>query len=127
VAHEDALKRAGVDEIIVFCVNDGAVMQAWCQDQGVPEDSVIKFMADPYGELTAKLDMQLTHAGPLEKGLVNRCKRHALYVVDGKIKIKRVAESPTDPAGDEFPDVTLAEAMLRAIQELQQQKEKEEL
>jgi len=30
---QDALKEAGVDEVIVWCVNDGAVMSAWADDQ----------------------------------------------------------------------------------------------
>ena len=91
-------------------------MQAWAEDQGVPEDSIIKLMGDPYGVLTSQLDMELTHSGPKSVGLINRCKRFALYVVDGVVKIVRVAEKEDDPAGDAYPDVTLAEAMMEAIQ-----------
>lgn len=119
LANVDALKNElGIDEVLIYCVNDGAVMQAWAEDQGVPEDSVLKLMGDPYGELTEKLDMELTHGGPKSKGLINRCKRFALYVVDGVVQIVRVAESDNDPAGDDFPDVTLAEAMVGAIKAL---------
>jgi 2-Cys peroxiredoxin 5 len=119
LANVDALKNElGIDEVLIYCVNDGAVMQAWAEDQGVPEDSVLKLMGDPYGELTEKLDMELTHGGPKSLGLINRCKRFALYVVDGVVQIVRVAESDDDPAGDEFPDVTLAEAMVDAIKAL---------
>ena len=99
LAKEDALKQLGVDEVIVYCVNDGAVMAAWSEDQGVPTDSIIKLMGDPYAILTEKLDLELTHAGPKSVGLINRCKRHALYVVDGKVEIVRVAEKEDDPAG----------------------------
>jgi peroxiredoxin 5 len=99
LAKEDALKKLGIDEVIVFCVNDGAVMNAWAIDQKVPENSRIKLMGDPYGILTEKLEMELTHAGPKSVGLVNRCKRHALYVVDGVVLIVRVAEQEDDPAG----------------------------
>ena len=95
-------------------------MTAWAESQGVPKDSIIQLLGDPYGEVTAKLDMELTHAGPKQKGLVNRCKRHALYVENGIVQIVRVAESEDDPAGDDFPDVTLAEAMIDAILELRQ-------
>lgn len=102
----------------MYCVNDAAVMQAWAEDQNVPEQSIIKLMGDPYAELTEHLDMQLSHPGPRGKGLVNRCKRHALYVVDGHVKIIRVAEREDDPAGDDFPDVTLAESMIEAITQL---------
>ena len=99
LANEDALKKLGIDEVIVFCVNDGAVMNAWAIDQKVPEDSIIKLMGDPYAVLTEKLEMELTHAGPKSVGLINRCKRHALYIVDGTIQIVRVAEKEDDPAG----------------------------
>mmetsp|Transcript_48938 Transcript_48938/g.118496 ORF Transcript_48938/g.118496 Transcript_48938/m.118496 type:complete len:95 (+) Transcript_48938:913-1197(+) len=89
-------------------------MQAWGKDQKVGL-SMLQLMADPESELTRALDMELTHPGPIGKGLINRCKRHAIYAVDGKIKAVNVAESENDPAGDEFPEVTLADAMIEAI------------
>ena len=91
------------------------VMAAWAENQGVPTDSIIKLYGDPYGQVTEKLNMELTHAGPKQKGLVNRCKRFALYIENGIVRIVRVAESDQDPAGDDFPDVTLAESMIEAI------------
>eukprot|EP00934_Nitzschia_sp_Nitz4_P009208 Nitzschia sp. Nitz4//NODE_159_length_47236_cov_74.723851//35096//35791//NITZ4_additional_000013-RA//-1//CDS//3329531758//9198//frame0 len=114
---EDALKALGVDEVLVYCVNDGAVMSAWAESQGVSPDSLVTLMGDPYGELTEQLDMELIHSGPKEVGLINRCKRFALYLVDGVVQIVRLAEKEDDPAGDAFPDATLAEAMIEAIQE----------
>ncbi|KAL3906693.1 MAG: hypothetical protein SGILL_009169, partial [Bacillariaceae sp.] len=120
---ESALKEAGVDDIMIYCVNDGAVMQAWSENQGVSTElkddsnsSILHLFADPYGKLTEALGMELTHAGPSSVGLVGRCKRFALYIVDGVVKIARVAEKEDDPAGDDFPDTTLAESMLEAIQ-----------
>ena len=32
---QDTLKALGIDEVIVYCVNDGAVMTAWKKDQGL--------------------------------------------------------------------------------------------
>lgn len=93
LANEDALKELGVEEVIIYCVNDGAVMEAWANDQGVASTSIIKLMGDPYGELTEKLDMELTHSGPKSIGLINRSKRFALYLEDGTVKIVRVAEA----------------------------------
>lgn len=93
-------------------------MSAWAESQGVPEDSIVKLMGDPYADVTEKLDMELIHAGPKEVGLINRCKRFALYIEDGTVKIVRIAEKEDDPAGDDFPDVTLAESMIEAIQAL---------
>ena len=108
-----------MDEVIIYCVNDGAVMKAWSEDQGVGEDnSMITLMADPTADVTAALDMQLIDDGPIGKGLINRCKRFALYVVDGEVKIVRIAEKMGDPAGDDFPEDTLPEAMIVAIKAL---------
>jgi len=110
---------------MVYCVNDGAVMAAWADDQGVKSledteddpESILHLFADPYGLVTEALDMEMTAAGPKMVGLVNRSKRFALYVVDGTVRIARVAEAEDDPAGDDKPDVTLAEAMVEAISE----------
>jgi len=118
LAKEDAIKKLGVDEVIIYCVNDGAVMDAWASDQGVATTSIIKLMGDPYGELTEKLDMELTHSGPKSVGLINRSKRFALYIENGSVKIVKVAEAEDDPAGDDRPDVTLAESMIDAISAL---------
>jgi peroxiredoxin len=46
------LAEKGVDEVIVFCVNDAAVMVAWAADQGIDKKGIITFMADTRGELT---------------------------------------------------------------------------
>lgn len=112
---------------MIYCVNDAAVMTAWSEDQGVDEEDMVVLMADPYAELTKALDMELTHPGPIGVGLVNRCKRFALYVEKGIVKIVRVAEAEDDPAGDDFPDITLADAMAEAIQEFKESATPDEL
>mmetsp|Transcript_2953 Transcript_2953/g.4056 ORF Transcript_2953/g.4056 Transcript_2953/m.4056 type:complete len:101 (-) Transcript_2953:329-631(-) len=89
-------------------------MNAWGDDQGI-DGSMITFMADAYGELTRLLQMELTHPGPVSIGIHGRCKRHALYVVDGVVKVVNVAEREDDPAGDAFPEITCAPAMIEAI------------
>jgi len=113
---QEALKEAGVEEVIVYCVNDPAVMQAWADDQKIG-GSMIKFMADPAGDFTKALDMEMTHPGPPSVGIIGRCKRFALHVVDGDVKAVRVSEGPDDPAGDDDPSATLAEGFLAAIKE----------
>ena len=56
--------------MLVFCVNDGAVMQAWAEDQGVDKaGGFITLMGDPTATLTSKLGVELTAAGPMGKGL----------------------------------------------------------
>lgn len=121
--NQDALKAAGVDEVLVYCVNDGAVMQAWAKDQGVEDNKLITFMGDPSAKLTALFDMQLAHPGPQGVGLFNRCKRHAVLVVDGVVKNVAISEKVDDPAGDDFPESTCAPAMLEAIAALKSSNE----
>jgi peroxiredoxin len=91
-------------------------MQAWAKDQKVGL-SMLTLMGDPAGDLTKALDMELTHPGPKEKGLYGRCKRHAIHAVNGVIKTVRISEGPNDPAGDDDPSATLADAMLEAIEQ----------
>ena len=93
-------------------------MSAWSIDQGVEEESLVTLMGDPHATLTKALDLEMTHPGPASVGIVGRCKRFALYVVDGIVKIVRVAERDDDPAGDDHPDTTLADAMIDAIKAL---------
>lgn len=75
-------------------------------------------MADPAGELTSALGMELTHPGPIGKGLHGRCKRHAIYAVNGEIKAINIAERDDDPAGDDHPEPTLADTMLEVIRKV---------
>ena len=110
---------------VVYYIVYYTVMTAWGESQGVPEQSIIKLFGDPFGQVTETLEMQLEHAGPKKKGLVNRCKRFALYIENGVVKIVRVAEAEDDPAGDERPDATLAESMIEAILALRGEKKDE--
>ena len=72
LANQKALSGVGVDDVIVYCVNDAAVMQAWAKDQKAGL-SMVQLMADPHGDLTRALGMELTADGPrLDKGLVGR-------------------------------------------------------
>lgn len=96
---EDELKAKGVDDVIVFCVNDGAVMKAWAADQKI-DGSIITFLADTRGELTNALGMFIDHAGPRGDLGSARCKRVALVCQDGEVKNVIVSEAPDDPAGD---------------------------
>ena len=109
----DDLKAAGVDEVVVYCVNDPAVMQAWSEDQGVK--GIVTMMGDPAAEFTKALDLEMTHPGPPSVGIVGRSKRFALHVVNGEVKYVAVSEGEDDPAGDADPSASLADAMLKAI------------
>lgn len=106
--------------MIIYCVNDGAVMNAWAENQNVSESGgFLTMMGDPSGTLTRELGMVLNHPGPMSKLGYERCKRFAAYIVDGTIFMLNVAEGgpmgEEDPAGDDFPESTLAAAMITAI------------
>lgn len=96
-------------------------MSAWAEHLGVDhyeaedDEGRLTLVGDPEGALTRKLEMELTHPGPLSVGIIGRCKRFAVYAVNGEVKLVRVSESEDDPAGDENPEETLAPAMLDAI------------
>jgi len=89
--------------VLVYCVNDGAVMQAWAKDQNI-EGSIIRFLADTRCHFTRKNGMSILHPGPKEALGNIRCKRHVLVVEDGEVKHVEVSEEPDDPAGDNEPD-----------------------
>lgn len=86
-------------------------MGAWAKDQGT-EDSMIKMFSDASGEFTKACGMEMTHPGPISVGIIGRCKRWAMIVDKNIIKAVAVAESELDPAGDDFPEKTLAPALI---------------
>lgn len=100
--------------MIVYCVNDGAVMKAWAKDQGV-EGSIISFLGDPGSELTKALGQVLEHPGPMSVLGNPRCKRFSMLVDDGVIKTINVSEGPDDPAGDGDPKSSCVEKMLEDL------------
>jgi len=114
LAKQDDLKAKGVTDVLVYCVNDGAVMTAWAQDQGV-DGSIITFLGDPRSELTKALDLVLDHPGPMSVLGNPRCKRFSMFIDDGVIKTVNVAAYDDDPAGDDNPTVTLVEKMLEDL------------
>lgn len=124
--------------MVVFCVNDASVMNAWKKDQGLAGSDLIEFISDVQSNLTEALGIRLTGEdkkefypdhqtggdGPNFKlGMhTRRCKRTAMYLVDGIIKIIQIAEGGPngefDPAGDDYPEVTCIENMLDLISKL---------
>jgi len=98
----------------VFCVNDGAVMSAWAEAMKIA-GSNITFLADTRSECTKALGLVLDHPGPMSVLGTNRCKRFAMYVVDGVIKHLEVSASESDPAGDDDPSASCIDNMLAKI------------
>jgi peroxiredoxin len=117
LAKQDELKAKGVAAVIVFCVNDGAVMKAWADDMGV-KDSMISFFGDPQSEVTQALGLVLKDKGPMAVLGNHRCKRFSMLIEDGTVKSVNVAASKDDPAGDEKPDVSLVEKILEDCDKL---------
>lgn len=103
VAHYDAFKAKGVDEIWCMAVNDGFVMAAWGRDQKV--DGKVRMMADGSAAYTAKLGLELDLVA---KGLGVRCQRFAMIIDDGIVKHVGI-EAPS-----KF-EVSNAEAILAAL------------
>jgi len=114
LAKEAELKAKGVSDVLVFCVNDGAVMTAWAKDQGI-EGSIVTFLGDPRSELTKELGLTLDHPGPMSVLGNTRCKRFSMLIDDGIIKTLNVAANDDDPAGDDNPTVSLVEKMLEDL------------
>ena len=113
-AARNEVREKGIDEVLVYCVNDAAVMEAWAKDQRIA-GSNISFFADTSGALTKALDLQLTAAGPLRDLGGVRSKRFALYVEKGEVKYVGVSESKDDPAGDSDISASSVKGVLAAI------------
>jgi len=116
LAKQDELKAKGVSDVIVYCVNDGAVMTAWAKKQGI-EGSIITFLADPKSVFTRALGLGMTEAGPMSVLGNPRCRRFTMLVDDGIIKTINVAASAEDPSGDGDPTVSLVEKILADLAE----------
>ncbi len=103
VAHYDALKAKGVDEIWCMAVNDGFVMAAWGRERHV--GGKVRMMADGSAEYTGKLGLEMDLTA---KGMGMRCQRFALIVDDGVVEHVAV-EAPSKL------EVSNAEAILARL------------
>lgn len=108
------LRAKGIDEVLVYCVNDPAVMGAWAKDQKIA-GSIVTFICDQSSALTKALDVELIADGPMRALGNPRCKRFAMYVDNGVIKHVAVSETPDDPTGDDDISASAAKGMLEAI------------
>ena len=113
MAKEAELKAAGIDEVIVFCVNDMAVMQAWFDDMMIKPSSILTPLADPTRSFTKALDLEMEGTPP-QLGYV-RSKRFAAVFDDGKCTNLFVSAAPGDPAGDDDPSASLVENVLKSL------------
>ncbi|MBR9862044.1 MAG: peroxiredoxin [Rhodobacteraceae bacterium] len=101
----DDLKAKGVDEVVCVSVNDVFVMQAWGEQTGATEAG-IQMLADGDGSFTKAMGRDFS-APPV--GLIDRSKRYAMVVEDGKIVTLQEEENPG------VCDVSGGEAILETL------------
>jgi peroxiredoxin len=88
VAHHDAFKAAGVDEIWCLSVNDAFVMGAWGRDQKTA--GKVRMMADGSADFAKATGLTLDLSA---RGMGLRSNRYSMLVVDGVVKTLNV-EAP---------------------------------
>ena len=114
LAKQAELKAKGVSDVIVYCVNDSAVMDAWAKDQKV-EGSMLSFYGDSASLLTKEIGMELTDSRVMAALGNARCKRHAIIADDMEVKEIFVAAGEDDPAGDSKPESTFVDNVLKHL------------
>jgi len=103
LAHYDALKAKGIDEIWCLSVNDAFVMGAWARDQKAA--GKVRMLADGSADFTRKLGLELDLTA---RGMGVRMQRFSMVVDNGVVKQINV-EAP-----GKF-EVSGAEAMLKQL------------
>ena len=88
VAHADALRSAGVDEIWCVSVNDAYVMGAWGRDQQTA--GKVRMMADGNADFARATGLTQDLSA---KGMGQRSLRYSMLVVDGVVKALNI-EAP---------------------------------
>mmetsp|Transcript_11301 Transcript_11301/g.26600 ORF Transcript_11301/g.26600 Transcript_11301/m.26600 type:complete len:200 (-) Transcript_11301:43-642(-) len=114
LAKEAELKAKGVDAVIIYAVNDGAVMSAWAKSQNV-EGTSIHMLGDPCSELTRALRVELNDPRVMSVLGNPRCQRFSMLVDHGVIKTINIAAAVDDPSGDLRPEVAMVEKMLQDL------------
>ncbi|WP_427939356.1 peroxiredoxin [Achromobacter marplatensis] len=105
----DQLIDQGVDEIVCISVNDPFVMEAWGGTTGATSAG-ITMLADPSAEYTRAAGFAFSVP---EAGLHDRAIRHALFAVDGVVKVLHVEKDSG------VCETTAGEAMLESIRALE--------
>ncbi len=103
VAHIDALKSKGVDEVVCVSVNDAFVMGAWARDQHA--GGKVRMLGDGSGTWTKALGLELDLNA---RGMGTRSQRYSMLVDNGVVKSLNVEQ-----AGKY--EVSGAETMLKQV------------
>jgi peroxiredoxin len=112
--HRNTLQNElGVDEVLIYAVNDGAVMRSYANKTKI-HGSMVSMMGDPSGEFTKECGMQMEQVNS-SLGTVPRSKPFAMYVVNNIVQYVSVGkENDCDPN-----DSICAPAMAEAIRKCQ--------
>ena len=87
---KDALAAKGVEEVICISVNDPFVMGTWGEATGASAAG-ITMLGDAESTFTKAIGMEFS-AAPV--GLMERSKRYAMVVEDGKVTLLHEEENP---------------------------------
>jgi len=128
LAKAEAIAAAGIDEVVVVCVNDAAVMRSWALDMGVGDndertsveyvdsdrcEGPVSFAADTHAALTGALGLVME---PIANLGGDRSLRYAAVFDDGVATHVAVSGAPgTDPAGDEYYANSCVDEVLAAV------------
>ena len=86
----EAFADKGIHEVICIAVNDPFVLKAWDEATGATKGG-ITLLSDASGDFTRAMGMEFSAPA---RGLVNRSKRYAMVVDDGKIVTLHEEEGP---------------------------------
>jgi glutaredoxin/glutathione-dependent peroxiredoxin len=104
VAKADAIKRKGVEAIVVTAVNDVFVLDAWGKASGC--DGKIEFIADGNGDFAKALGLTIDVS---DRGLGTRSQRYAMIIEDGVVKTLNVEDAPGKA------DISGADNLIKAL------------
>lgn len=99
--HRGDLSAKGVDTIACLSVNDGFVMGAWADSQGIGKDDIL-MLGDGNGDFTRQIGLSMDAKG---FGMGERSQRYSMIVKDGVVEQLNVEQ------GGEFK-VSSAEHLL---------------
>jgi glutaredoxin/glutathione-dependent peroxiredoxin len=104
IANADAIKRKGIDAIVVTAVNDVFVMDVWKNASNCGDK--IEFISDGSGEFAKALGLTFDASG---HGLGIRSQRYAMVVDDGVVKTLNVEDAPGKA------DISGADNLMKAL------------
>lgn len=81
VAHADAIKARGIDDVMCLAVNDAAVLAAWSREHGA--DGKVAMVGDGGLNFTRAAGLEVDLSA---KGYGPRCRRFSMVLADGVVE-----------------------------------------